>query len=281
MKIIRSIKEMTGFSGKLRIHGKTIGFVPTMGALHDGHLSLIRRAGAENDIVVVSIFVNPIQFGPKEDYKQYPRNLKQDIRLCEKAGADVIFHPDAHDMYPSDCKTYVEVYGISDCLCGKFRPGHFKGVATVVDKLFNIVMPDTAYFGQKDAQQAIIIKKMAEDLNIPVKIKVMPIVREKGGLAMSSRNIYLNKDERKDAAVLYQALILAKNLIRQGVTESSEIIRKMKQLINDKQSARIQYISIIDPEDLRPVKKIRDKALVALSVRIGKTRLIDNIVLSH
>lgn len=279
MKIIRSIKEMTGFLQKLRIKGKTIGFVPTLGALHQGHLSLIRQAAAENDIVVVSIFVNPIQFGPKEDYRRYPRNLRLDARLCRREGADVIFFPDAQQMYTSNYKTYVIVQDLSDVLCGKFRPGHFKGVATVVTKLFNIVRPDIAYFGGKDAQQAIIIKKVVEDLNIPVRIKVMPTVREEDGLAMSSRNAYLNKEERRDAAVLYQALILAKNLIKQGSVDSSGIIRKMRRLINKKKSACIQYISVVKHKDLEPLDKIRGKVLIALSVWIGKTRLIDNIVI--
>jgi pantoate--beta-alanine ligase len=278
MKIIRSIKEMTGFLQKLRIKGKTIGFVPTLGALHQGHLSLIRQAAAENDIVVVSIFVNPIQFGPKEDYRRYPRNLRLDARLCRREGADVIFFPDAQQMYTSNYKTYVIVQDLSDVLCGKFRPGHFKGVATVVTKLFNIVRPDIAYFGGKDAQQAIIIKKVVEDLNIPVRIKVMPTVREEDGLAMSSRNAYLNKEERRDAAVLYQALILAKNLIKQGSVDSSGIIRKMRRLINKKKSACIQYISVVKHKDLEPLDKIRGKVLIALSVWIGKTRLIDNII---
>ncbi len=278
MKIIRSIKEMSGFSKKQHIKGKTIGFVPTMGALHQGHLSLIRQAHKENDIVVVSIFVNPIQFGPKEDYRRYPRNLRLDAQLCRREGADLIFCPHAQQMYPGNYKTYVNVSDLSDVLCGKFRPGHFKGVATVVTKLFNIVAPDIAYFGQKDAQQAIIIKKLAYDLNIPIRIKVMPTVREKDGLAMSSRNTYLNKEERQDAAVLYQALILAKNLIKRGNSGSSGSIRKMRRLINKKKSACIQYISIVDLKDLKPVNKIRDKVLVALSVWIGKTRLIDNIV---
>ncbi len=278
MKIIRSIKEMSNFSQMMHIKGKTIGFVPTMGALHEGHLTLIRQVHKENDIVVVSIFVNPIQFGPKEDYRRYPRNLKLDAQLCEKAGADVIFCPEAQQMYPGSYKTYVIVEDLSDCLCGKLRPGHFKGVATVVTKLFNIVNPDIAYFGQKDAQQAIIVKKTVGDLNIPVQIKVMPTIREKDGLAMSSRNAYLNKEERQDATVLYQALILAKNLIREGNINASDIIRKMRQLINKKKRAQIQYISIVDLKDLKPVDKIRDKVLVALSVWIGKTRLIDNIV---
>ena len=278
MKIIRKISQMQKLAKELHKKGKSIGFVPTMGALHEGHVSLIRQAAAENDIVVVSIFVNPIQFGPNEDYKRYPRNLRLDAQLCEKVGTDVIFCPNAQQMYPANYKTYVNVSDLSDCLCGKFRPGHFKGVATAVTKLFNIISPDIAYFGQKDAQQASIIKKMTEDLNIPIKIKVMPTVREKDGLAMSSRNIYLNKEERQDAAIVYQALILAKNLIKQGGVDSSDIIRKMRQLINRKKSARIQYISIVDPKDLKPIDKIRGKVLIALSVWIGKTRLIDNIV---
>lgn len=279
MKIIRSIKEMGSFSKNQHTRGKTIGFVATMGALHQGHLSLVHKAHKDNDIVVVSIFVNPIQFGPKEDYRRYPRNLKRDAQLCEKVGTDVIFYPDARQMYSTNYKTCVEVCDLSDVLCGKFRPGHFKGVATVVTKLFNIVRPDIAYFGRKDAQQAIIIKKMVEDLNIPIRIKVMPTVREKDGLAMSSRNAYLNKEERQDALVLYQALILAKNLIQHGNTSPSDIIRKMRGLINKKKSACIQYISVVNPEDLQPVDKIRDRVLIALSVWIGKTRLIDNMVI--
>ena len=280
MKIIRSIKKMTVFSEKLHSKGKTIGFVPTMGALHKGHLSLIRQAHKENDIVVVSIFVNPIQFGPKEDYRRYPRNRRLDAQLCRGEGADVIFFPDIEQMYPANFKTHVFVSDLSDVLCGKFRPGHFKGVATVVTKLFNIVRPDIAYFGQKDAQQAIIIKKLASDLNIPIRIKVMPTVCERDGLAMSSRNAYLNKEERQDAAALYQALILAKNLIKRGEAGSSGIIRKMRRLINKKKSACIQYISIVKHKDLKPIDKIRGKVLIALSVWIGRTRLIDNIIVN-
>ncbi len=280
MKIIHSIKEMSDFSKKVYLQDQTIGFVPTMGALHEGHLSLIRQAHKENDIVVVSIFVNPMQFGPKEDYKRYPRNLKLDAQLCQKEGTDVIFYPDVRQMYSANYKTYVVVQDLSDCLCGKFRPGHFKGVATVVTKLINIVSPDVAYFGQKDAQQAIIIKKMVEDLNIAVKIKVMPTIREKDGLAMSSRNTYLHKDQRRDAVVLYQALTKALDLIRQGNRDSLDIIRKMRRLINKRRSANIQYISIVCPQDLKPVDKIRNKVLIALAVFIGKTRLIDNIIVN-
>jgi len=251
-----------------------------MGALHVGHLSLIRCARRENDFVVVSIFVNPVQFGPREDFKKYPRSLRQDARLCRKEGVDIIFYPDAKEMYPANFRTYVTVGGLSDVLCGRFRPGHFKGVATVVTKLFNIVQPDVAYFGQKDAQQAIIIRRLVCDLNIPVKIKVMPTIRQKYGLALSSRNVYLNQDERKDAGVLYQALNLAKNLVRQGLRGSSEIMQKMKQLINKKKSTKIQYVSIVDLIDLKPIGNIKDKVLIALAVWVGRTRLIDNMIVN-
>jgi len=280
MRLIRSIKKMYEFSKKAHLEGKTIGFVPTMGYLHQGHLSLIRKARKENDIVVVSIFVNPIQFGPKEDFRKYPRDLKRDMNLAKQVGTDVIFYPDAKDMYPEGFKTYVNVEELSEKLCGKFRPGHFKGVATVVTKLFNIVCPDIAYFGQKDAQQAIIIKRMVADLNIPVKIKVLPIVREKDGLAMSSRNTYLNEKERKDALVLYQALNLAKELIKSGITDTKTIIRKMRQLIEKKKNAKIDYIEIVQMENLKSLKVISDNCLIALAVWIGKTRLIDNIIVN-
>lgn len=280
MRIIRSKKEMSRISYEIKLKGKTLGFVPTMGALHKGHSSLIRQAHKETDFVVVSIFVNPIQFGPKEDLNKYPRNLKRDVRLCRKEGVDIIFYPEAKQMYPEDFKTYVDVKDLSGVLCGRFRPGHFRGVTTVVIKLFNIIYPDIAYFGQKDAQQAIIIKKMVEDLNIPVTIKVMPTVREKDGLALSSRNAYLSPSERKDATVLYQALNLARDLIRRGTKGSWDIISKMKQLINEKKTAAVQYISIVDLKDLKSVDKIRGEVLIALAVWIGKTRLIDNIIVN-
>jgi pantoate--beta-alanine ligase len=251
-----------------------------MGALHKGHLSLIRQARKENDAVIISIFVNPAQFGPKDDFKKYPRSLKQDVVLCKKEGADIVFLPGVNSMYPENYKTYICVEDLSDYLCGKFRPGHFKGVATVVTKLFNIVNPDTAYFGQKDAQQSIIINKMVQDLNMPVKIKVMPTIREADGLAMSSRNVYLSQNERKDAAVLYQALIAARKLIRQGKLDSSKIIHKLRQLINTKKSAKIQYIAVVDPSTLRALSRIKGKTLVALAVWIGKARLIDNVIVS-
>ena len=281
MKIITSIKEMIDISKSIREKGKTTGLIPTMGALHRGHLSLIRQARKDNDVTVVSIFVNPKQFGPKEDFKKYPRNLKQDVEFCKKEGVDLIFSPRSGGMYQKNYKTYVNVEGLSDCLCGKFRPGHFKGVATVVNKLLNIVNPYIAYFGQKDAQQSIIIKKMVEDLNMPVKIKVMPTIREADGLAKSSRNAYLNQNDRKDAAVLFQALMTAKKLINQGNLESSSIIQKMRQRISKKKSAKIQYIEIVDQENLKPLDKIKGKVLIALAVCIGKTRLIDNIIVRN
>lgn len=260
----------------MQVEGKTIGFVPTMGALHEGHLSLIRKAAKENTCVVASIFVNPTQFGPKEDFRRYPRNLKRDVRLIRKAGVDVLFYPDARAMYPEGYRTFAEVTGLSDILCGKSRPGHFRGVATVVTKLFNIVGPTRAYFGQKDAQQAVIIKRLVTDLNMPVKIKVMPILREADGLALSSRNAYLNKKEREDARILSKALRLADSLVRSRVRDSGKISRRMTRLVKTKKRAKIDYISIVDLDNLKPVDKIKDKALVLLAVWIGKTRLIDN-----
>lgn len=294
MRIVRSPKIMTEVLRKLKLKSRTIGFVPTMGALHRGHLSLIRQARRENDIAVVSIFVNPAQFVPGEDFGRYPRPIGKDVACCRKEKVDFIFYPKAKDLYPQDFKTSVTVEQLSNVLCGKSRPGHFRGVATVVTKLFNIVHPDIAYFGQKDAQQAIIIKRLVCDLNIPTKIRVMPIIREKDGLAMSSRNTYLNQQERKDALVLFQSLNLAKNLIKKGERNTARVIRSMREVIATKKSAkidgstsltinlersrRIDYISIVDPRDLKPVKKIFNGCLIALAVRIGKTRLIDNTI---
>lgn len=278
MRIITSPVAMFKFASRAKIKGKKVGFVPTMGALHEGHLSLIRAARKENKLVVVSIFVNPAQFGPKEDLKAYPRPVKKDLSLCRKEKVDLVFSPQPQDIYPKGFSTYCLVEGLSEVLCGKERPGHFRGVATVVLKLFNIVQPDIAYFGQKDAQQAIIIKRMARDLNIPVKIKVMPIVREIDGLAMSSRNVYLNMAQRLDALALSRALNLAQVLIRGGAKDTARIISRMRELINKKKSAKIDYIAIVDLKDLRPLQKIIDGCLIALAVRIGKTRLIDNII---
>jgi len=280
MKIIRSIKQMQKVSRKIRQKGKSIGFVPTMGALHQGHLSLIRRARKDNNIVVVSIFVNPTQFGPKEDFEKYPRVFKQDAALCKKEGVDLIFSPSTEAMYTQDHKTHVYVEHLSGRLCGKFRPRHFRGVATVVTKLFNIVQPNTAYFGQKDTQQAAIINKMVQDLNMPLKIKVLPTVREESGLALSSRNKYLSAQQKNDAAVLYQALNLAGRLIKQGNCNYQSIIQKMRAAISKKKDIGVQYISIVNLEDLLPVKRVKGKVLIALAAHIGKTRLIDNIIIN-
>jgi len=263
----------------LKKSGQTIGFIPTMGALHHGHLSLIRKARQENDLVAVSIFVNPRQFGPREDLKKYPRPRAEDLALCRKSAVDLVFNPDKSGLYPQNFKTNVYVEELSQLLCGLSRPEHFRGVTTVVAKLFNLIQPDSAYFGQKDAQQAVIIKRMAEDLNFPVKIKVLPIVRENDGLAMSSRNIYLNKNQRQDALVLNKALGLARLLIAGGQKDSAKIMAKMRVLIGKKKTAKIDYLAIVDMIDLKPVKKIRKHCLVALAVKIGKTRLIDNIII--
>ncbi len=281
MKIIRSPRQMQVIIKRLKADKKTIGFVPTMGALHKGHSSLIRRSCKDNDITVVSIFVNPVQFGPDEDFRRYPRPLNNDISLCEKAGVDFIFYPSVSGMYAAGFKTYVYVEELSNLLCGKSRPGHFQGVATVVAKLFNIVRPDSAYFGQKDAQQVVIIKRMAVDLNIPVKIRVIPTVRERGGLALSSRNLYLSREERKDALVLSESLRLAKKLAVSGARNAAGIISAMKRLISSKKSTRIDYVAVVDPDNLKPVKRISDGCLTAVAVWIGKTRLIDNICLRY
>lgn len=280
MKIIRDSTQMYFIVKRTKLKGKNVGFVPTMGALHEGHISLIKEARRENDIVVVSIFVNPIQFGPKEDFRRYPRPINKDILLCRKEGVDFIFYPAASQLYPKDFSTYVVVDKLSGALCGKYRLGHFKGVATIVSKLFNIVSPDAAYFGQKDAQQAAVIKRMVCDLNIPVKIKVLPTVREKSGLALSSRNIYLNEREKNDALVLFQSLNLAKSLIGKGIRDADKIINIVRQLIQKKDTAKIDYIDIVDIDILERVKKITGNCLIVLAVWIGRTRLIDNIIIN-
>jgi pantoate--beta-alanine ligase len=278
MRIIRSIPEMQKICAALKRKGRTIGFVPTMGALHEGHLSLIRRSRKDNHTTVVSIFVNPIQFAPQEDLKVYPRPFKKDTRLLQKEKVDFIFYPQANKMYPENFRTSVEVREIGKVLCGASRPDHFCGVATVVTKLFNIVQPDLAYFGQKDAQQTVVIRRMADDLNMPLKIKVMSTVREADGLALSSRNVYLNRQQRKDSLVLSKALGLAGELIRHGQRNAFSIIARMKALIKTRKSAKIDYIVIVDSRTLKPVKIVGNNCLIALAVRFGKTRLIDNLL---
>lgn len=278
MKIIRSLRTIQKISQQIKDKGRSIGLVPTMGALHVGHLSLIRKAQIDNSVVIVSIFVNPIQFGPKEDLNKYPCSIKQDLAFCKKEGVDLIYLPSLKDMYPKGYSTFVNVLGLTDGLCGAFRPGHFKGVITVVNKLFNLIHPDIAYFGQKDYQQALVIKKMVKDLNIPVIIKVMPTKRERDGLAMSSRNIYLSPRERKEAVLLYQGLKLAGRLIKQGNRNAALVINNIRKFLKQGKYICPQYISIVDLKDLKPIKILRGKVLIALAAFVGKTRLIDNII---
>jgi len=277
MRLISSTPKMQQLSLLLKKKGKKISFVPTMGALHQGHLSLVKRAKSLGDFVVVSIFVNPAQFGPKEDYKKYSRDLRKDKELLQKAGCNLIFAPRVKDIYPEGYLTYIDVEELSQKLEGASRPGHFKGVCTVVAKLFNIVQPDFAIFGQKDAQQALIIKKMAEDLNFPVEIIVCPTVREKDGLACSSRNSYLNTEERDQAKILYQSLKLGEKMIKAGEKNPLKIIKKMTELIEKMPLAKIDYIALADIEKLEPVKIIKGELLLSLAVKFGKTRLIDNL----
>ncbi|TAM39979.1 pantoate--beta-alanine ligase [bacterium] len=279
MKVFRSPEKLSIAINRIKQNKKRVGFVPTMGALHAGHLSLIKQAVKENNTVVVSIFVNPAQFGPQEDLKKYPRLLKMDLALCRQAGVDFIFLPENKIMYPRGYSTFVNVEGLSEVLCGSSRPGHFRGVATVVAKLFNIVRPDVLYLGQKDAQQAVIIARMIKDLNFPVKVKVLPTVRGNDGVALSSRNAYLSDKEREDAVVLSKALLLAQSLIDNGQRHADRIINRMKELISKKRSARIDYAAVVDLENLMPLKKIKPGCLIALAVKIGKTRLIDNIII--
>jgi len=279
MKIAKTIKSAKNQIFKAKSAGKIIGFVPTMGALHNGHLSLVRAAKKDCDFVVVSIFVNPTQFGPKEDFRKYPRVFNSDKRMLKKGKVDLIFCPSVSEMYAKNFSTYVEETFLSKPLCGLTRPGHFRGVCTVVAKLFNIVAADIAYFGQKDYQQACIIKRMVKDLNFPTAVKVCPTIREKDGLAMSSRNAYLNSEERKDALVLTQSLELAKELIKKGETDAKKIIGKIRKYILSRKTAKVNYIGIVDAESLQCVKKIRKRTLIVLAVYIGKTRLIDNIII--
>lgn len=280
MQIINTVSQMQEWSREQKRAGKKIGLVPTMGYLHEGHLSLVRKARTDCDAVVVSIFVNPLQFGVGEDYEEYPRDLTRDSALLEKEGVEVAFAPSVREMYPSGYSTAVEVGGeITARLCGASRPGHFRGVTTVVSKLFNICMPDVAYFGQKDAQQVMIIEKMVRELNFPLNIVRGPIVREADGLAMSSRNVYLDKEERESALVLSQALALAKELIEKGESSVARVKEEMVKLIESKPYTRIDYAEIYNGEDLSDLTEIKGKVLVALAVRIGKTRLIDNLLL--
>jgi len=277
MKIITSVKQMQKSSLALRRKGKLIGLVPTMGALHEGHLSLVRMARKKSDVVVVSIFVNPTQFGPGEDFQKYPRVFPQDKKLLQKEKCDIIFYPSAKQIYPENYLTFVDVEDITTRLEGASRPGHFRGVATIVAKLFNIVQPDLAFFGQKDAQQVVVVKKMVSDLNFPVKIIVCPTVRDQKGLALSSRNSYLSPDEKCQALCLYEALEKARDLIQLGQTNPQVVISSMQTVIQKSPLAEIDYVAITDTKRLLPVDKIRGDVLISLAVRVGNTRLIDNI----
>ncbi|KGG79423.1 pantoate--beta-alanine ligase [Caloranaerobacter azorensis H53214] len=278
MKIIKSIEEMKSIISDEKSKGKSIGLVPTMGYLHDGHLSLMKRARKENDVVVASIFVNPKQFGQGEDYEVYPRDIERDSKLADSVGVDYIFAPEVKEMYPEGYNTYVEVLGVTDKLCGASRPGHFRGVTTVVTKLFNIVTPDRAYFGQKDAQQVYVVRQMVRDLNMDVNIISCPIVREHDGLAMSSRNTYLSEEERRQALVLSKSLFWAKDMINKGERDAKTLVEGIKSMINEMPLADIDYVEIIDYDTFREVEKLKGNILIALAVRIGKTRLIDNIL---
>jgi len=268
---------MQKICGGLKRRGKRIGFVPTMGCLHKGHLSLIQIARRKSDVVVVSIFVNPTQFGPREDFNTYPRDFKRDRLLLEQIGCDFLFAPTSKSMYPQGYLTYVNVEKLTHRLEGAVRPGHFRGVTTVVAKLFNIVQPDVAVFGQKDAQQAVVLKKMVDDLNYGIKMIIAPTVREKDGLAASSRNIYLSKEERKQARVLYQALRLAKQLIKKGERSANRIIARMRNLISKQPLAELDYIAITNAHTLELLNKLKGEVLISLAVRFGKARLIDNM----
>ncbi len=275
MKVIETIAEMRKARKKL---GEPVGFVPTMGYLHEGHIALVKRASEENGSVVVSIFVNPTQFGPKEDFKSYPRDIQRDLAML-KPLTDIVFMPQDTEMYPENHDTWVTPGAIATRLEGAVRPGHFRGVDTVVAKLFNIVQPDKAYFGQKDAQQLAIIRRMVDDLNMPLAVIACPTVREADGLAMSSRNVYLNREQRQAATVLYRALTLAREMWGQGEKEAGTIRRRMTALIEGEPLGAIDYISVADPETLKEVHHIKPPALVSLAVKFGKTRLIDNVVL--
>ena len=280
--IIETIKELNRLLDSYRAKGKTIGLVPTMGFLHEGHLSLIRRARAENDVVVVSDFVNPTQFAPNEDFDSYPRDIERDKDLAKSAGADIIFYPSVSEMYPVGSSAFVEVQGdITKVLCGASRPSHFRGVTTVVAMLFNIVRAHRAYFGQKDAQQAAILIKMVRDLHFNIELIVCPIVREDDGLAMSSRNSYLSQEERKQAVVLHQALLLGKQAFDDGESSVVRLTEIITDKINAMPLADIDYVSVYDYPTLQVINNIDQKALAAVAVRFGKTRLIDNIILER
>jgi pantoate--beta-alanine ligase len=281
MEVIATVKEMQQRSEQLRQEVKTIAFVPTMGYLHEGHLALMREGRQRGDALVISIFVNPTQFGPGEDYERYPRDMKRDLKLAQKVGVDIVFTPSAHEMYPDGFQTAVEVKKVTKNLCGLSRPGHFRGVTTVVAKLFNIVKPHITLFGQKDYQQLVTIKRMVEDLNMDIEVIGIPTVRERDGLAMSSRNAYLSPQKRKEAASLYRALLKGETLFRQGERIVAVILNHVRGVIEGEKSAQIDYAKICDAHTLGDIEEIKGEAIIAMAVHIGKTRLIDNIILKE
>jgi pantoate--beta-alanine ligase len=279
VEVAKTIESVRDLVKAARSEDKKIGLVPTMGALHVGHISLIEAAVKECDFVVVSIFVNPTQFGEGEDFEKYPRPLEADLDICRKGGVDVVFAPMPEEMYPTGNITWVNVEKLTETLCGQFRPVHFRGVATVCAKLFNIVGPDVAFFGAKDAQQAVVIKRMVADLNIPVDIVVCPTVREPNGLAVSSRNKYLTEEQKKDATLIYKSLQKCPQMIEAGTTDTGQITAEMRKILSQAPSIQIEYVSIVDAEGLQKLDKIIGKVLAAVAVRIGQARLIDNIVM--
>ncbi|BAF58402.1 panthothenate synthetase [Pelotomaculum thermopropionicum SI] len=281
MLVCNTISEIRAFVREARSKGRSIGFVPTMGYLHEGHLELMRRAKERCDTVVISIFVNPTQFGPNEDYDRYPRDLERDARLAGQVGVDAIFNPSVEEMYPAGYCTYVDVERLTGKLCGLSRPGHFRGVCTVVTKLFNIVKPDYAFFGQKDAQQALVIKRMAADLNMDLEVITVPTVREADGLAMSSRNVYLDPEQRRAALVLSRSLEKAGEAFRAGERDASKLRQMVLDMIKAEPLANIDYVEIYSYPELEPLDQINGPALLALAVKIGQTRLIDNAILGQ
>lgn len=278
MNIVETVAGVREQVKAWRKEGLTVGLVPTMGYLHEGHKSLIDKAVEENDRVVVSVFVNPIQFGPSEDLASYPRDLDRDAKLCEDAGADLVFHPSDGEMYFDDFCTFVDMEDLTKGLCGKTRPTHFRGVCTVVSKLFHIVAPDRAYFGQKDAQQLAVIRRMVRDLNFDLEIVGCPIVREEDGLAKSSRNTYLSEEERRAAVVLHKGLDAGKQLLDSGETDAAKIVRAITDVIQSEPLARIDYVELVDWNTLAPVGNVQGEVLAAVAVYIGTTRLIDNFI---
>lgn len=278
MKVIEKINDLREIVRVQKGKGKPVGLVPTMGYLHEGHLSLVRASLKDNCFTVMSIFVNPVQFGPKEDFEKYPRDILRDLEMAESAGVEVVFAPTVKEMYPDGFKTYVKVEGISEIFCGKSRSGHFKGVTTVVNKLFNIAEPDKAYFGQKDAQQVVVLRKMVGDLNMNVEVVSCPTIREPDGLAMSSRNVYLNHEERKAALVLSRSLFDVERMIKEGERSKSRIVEYIINKVSNENLAVLEYVDMVDGDTMEDMAEIQEKALILLAAKFGGTRLIDNIL---